>query len=91
MSIARLIGCCLSIVLLASCGTIEDNAWGVAREDSYAIRDVVHAVHPNCKIYGYSPHEGGTIVVYTSCEPYLLRRTPHGWKIDTGVEIVIVT
>jgi hypothetical protein len=93
MTSARLVSSSFAVLLLAGCGTIEDSAWtiGMAREDAYAIRDVVHAAHPDCKIYGYSPHEDGTVVVSTSCKAYLLRHTSRGWKIDEKAEIVIVT
>ena len=94
MSIARAIGCAVIAALFVGCGTIEQNAWtsGVAREDAYEIRDIVHAAHPDCHIYSYNldPNHPNQIFCHTSCETYLLRRAARGWKIVTGVEVITV-
>jgi hypothetical protein len=94
MSIARSIGCLACVALVVGCGTIEDNAWtrGVSREDAMAIRQIVLAAHPGCEIYSYLPDENrvGHIYCSTSCETYLLRRTSHGWKLVTGIEVITV-
>jgi hypothetical protein len=80
-------------MLLIGCGTVEDNAWtsGVPPEDAHAIREVVRATHPECKIYGYhkstNPRWPG-IYCETSCRTFLVRRTANGWKI---VDIEIIT
>ena len=94
MSIPRSLRCSIAAMLLIGCGTIEDNAWasGIPPEDAYAIRDVVHAAHPECKIYGYhkssDPAHWPGIYCDTSCRTYLVRRTRSGWKI---VDVDIVT
>ena len=95
MSIPRSLRCSIAAKLLIGCGTIEDNAWtsGIPPEDAYAIRDVVHAAHPECKIYGYhkssDPAHWPGIYCDTSCRTYLVRRTRSGWKI-ADVDIVTV-
>jgi len=94
MNFATGVGAFIAAMLLVSCGTIEDNAWtsGIAREDAYAIRDVVQAVHPNCEIYSYNPdpNKVGYVYCYTSCETYLLHRTLTGWKIVPGIKVITV-
>jgi hypothetical protein len=94
MSVCRSVGLlATAAALLASCGTVEDNAWtsGIARADAYAIRDVVRAAHPGCRIDGYSldPNRPGYVYCYTSCEPYLLHRGRRGWEM-VGVAVIIV-
>ena len=93
MSIPRPFQLLLGAVLLTSCGTVEDNSWasGISRADAYAIRDLVHAAHPNCRIYSYAldTNRPGHIYCSTSCETYEVRRTRRGWEI-VGEAVVVV-
>jgi len=38
MNIPRLLAVFVVAIVLAACGTVEDNAWGIPRGDAYVIR-----------------------------------------------------
>jgi hypothetical protein len=84
---------CLIAIILAACGTAEQNAWtfGIARDDAMEISRLIHAQDPSCKIYRFIPHpERGEIDIYTDCKPFIAHKVRGRWELKKG-EIIVVT
>jgi hypothetical protein len=75
------------------CGTIEQNAWtfGVDPADATEISRLIHATHPNCKIYRFDKHpEWGGITADTDCKTFLARKTHGRWHLVDTEFITVV-
>jgi 16S rRNA U516 pseudouridylate synthase RsuA-like enzyme len=90
MSISRLLGSLLAALLVAACGTVEENAWtsGVDPKDATEISQAIRASTPVKIIYGYSPDkETGGLIVFTDDGTYSAQRVKGKWKFHK--EIVV--